>query len=643
MLPPPMPAPSYAAARPAIPVTISCVSPGTSEGTGTGGTAVTSVNAGTGKKLQRKRKRWTKEEEGFLWAGVQKHGVGAWSVILADAEYTFDPQRTAVDLKDKWRVLTVRRPPTAPPPPIDPSTLPRAPPPNKRAREVSPERTNRTIAVAAIISPAAESHSPPLPTPTPSSLGGRTSQPESRKQSPAAAAEQEVRGRSRSRSSSLSPLPPASVWSSIQSDWSASFSALPPPDTWLTGPVCSLLPDDLRSASMDPLFSSGRVAAASPTSPQPQPTQPPPQTFTSPSSAVSATAAPMCPFAARLTSASAPDVVETSSDLTHEFEYHDYSADESDDDSGNDNQWSMPAMARGEALFPFANSPVGNPDQPFSSTAAESQDSDRLHTPATSARFFGAFNPPPTAPPPATPPTDSRTALKAELTDAITRARIAGDELKAHHESIVLKLMTSSGRSVQHVSPIASPRLRPLDARPLARAVVTANDPVHAAMAKASASASGRKRGRSEPAPVARRRVISSARRSGAEHMGQALIPHAISEATDLALAEMLDAALQLDESTRTAALRLLGNRAFARNSSRLESLAFRALRLTTTDILRMGMHPSEATLPDDPVAAAAAVKPSEHMYARIKKGHSHMQAKLLQAAAANGSRALTN
>ncbi|KAJ3356011.1 hypothetical protein GGF32_001752 [Allomyces javanicus] len=53
------------------------------------------------KKPPRKRKKWTPEEEGALLAGVRKYGVGAWSIILSDREFVFDPHRTAVDLKDK--------------------------------------------------------------------------------------------------------------------------------------------------------------------------------------------------------------------------------------------------------------------------------------------------------------------------------------------------------------------------------------------------------------------------------------------------------------------------------------------------------------------------------------------------------------
>ncbi|KAL7131667.1 hypothetical protein ABFS83_12G019400 [Erythranthe nasuta] len=52
------------------------------------------------------KQRWTSEEESALKAGVQKHGVGKWSVILKDPE--FNPvlrSRSNVDLKDKWRNL----------------------------------------------------------------------------------------------------------------------------------------------------------------------------------------------------------------------------------------------------------------------------------------------------------------------------------------------------------------------------------------------------------------------------------------------------------------------------------------------------------------------------------------------------------
>ncbi|KAL7752324.1 hypothetical protein RI367_002370 [Sorochytrium milnesiophthora] len=81
-------------------------------------------------KVPRKRRRWTEEEERALLDGVRKHGIGAWAVILADADLWFD-NRTSVDLKDKWRVMTVRKPKNAPPLPLDLSSLSRVSKPKR--------------------------------------------------------------------------------------------------------------------------------------------------------------------------------------------------------------------------------------------------------------------------------------------------------------------------------------------------------------------------------------------------------------------------------------------------------------------------------------------------------------------------------
>ncbi|KNE57059.1 hypothetical protein AMAG_02817 [Allomyces macrogynus ATCC 38327] len=107
------------------------------------------------KKPARTRKRWLPEEEAALYAGVQKHGVGAWAIILATNPDAFDAQRTPIDLKDKWRVLTTRRNAAAPPPPIDLAHLPRATVTRlrqagitKRPRDPSPDRSARTEPVS---------------------------------------------------------------------------------------------------------------------------------------------------------------------------------------------------------------------------------------------------------------------------------------------------------------------------------------------------------------------------------------------------------------------------------------------------------------------------------------------------------------
>ncbi|KAG6394264.1 hypothetical protein SASPL_144847 [Salvia splendens] len=52
------------------------------------------------------KQKWTSEEEAALKAGIQKYGMGKWSTILKDPEFTTVLRsRSNVDLKDKWRNL----------------------------------------------------------------------------------------------------------------------------------------------------------------------------------------------------------------------------------------------------------------------------------------------------------------------------------------------------------------------------------------------------------------------------------------------------------------------------------------------------------------------------------------------------------
>lgn len=53
----------------------------------------------------KKRIAWTDKECIYLVYGVQKHGKGQWSVILAELKSHFAETRTSVDLKDKYRNL----------------------------------------------------------------------------------------------------------------------------------------------------------------------------------------------------------------------------------------------------------------------------------------------------------------------------------------------------------------------------------------------------------------------------------------------------------------------------------------------------------------------------------------------------------
>ncbi|KAJ8484460.1 hypothetical protein OPV22_016945 [Ensete ventricosum] len=54
------------------------------------------------------KQKWTAEEESALKAGVRKHGAGKWRTILKDPEFSGTLcLRSNVDLKDKWRNLSV--------------------------------------------------------------------------------------------------------------------------------------------------------------------------------------------------------------------------------------------------------------------------------------------------------------------------------------------------------------------------------------------------------------------------------------------------------------------------------------------------------------------------------------------------------
>ena len=57
----------------------------------------------TPKKREAKtRRKWSEQETKQLLLGVHKHGVGKWTDIIGDPEFTFD-NRSGVDLKDRFR------------------------------------------------------------------------------------------------------------------------------------------------------------------------------------------------------------------------------------------------------------------------------------------------------------------------------------------------------------------------------------------------------------------------------------------------------------------------------------------------------------------------------------------------------------
>ncbi|KNE57012.1 hypothetical protein AMAG_02772 [Allomyces macrogynus ATCC 38327] len=88
--------------------------------------ATTSAPAPAPTNGKRARHPWSDEEVAALMLGVQRHGVGGWSAMVADPGLPFDPRRRPADLKDKWRCMTTRRPAHVPPVPLDVNHLPRA-------------------------------------------------------------------------------------------------------------------------------------------------------------------------------------------------------------------------------------------------------------------------------------------------------------------------------------------------------------------------------------------------------------------------------------------------------------------------------------------------------------------------------------
>lgn len=54
---------------------------------------------------RRKGVLFTEAEVEYLRQGVNRYGFGAWADIRQDPQFKFNPVRTAVDLKDKWRNL----------------------------------------------------------------------------------------------------------------------------------------------------------------------------------------------------------------------------------------------------------------------------------------------------------------------------------------------------------------------------------------------------------------------------------------------------------------------------------------------------------------------------------------------------------
>ncbi|GJN81355.1 MYB DNA-binding domain-containing protein [Purpureocillium lilacinum] len=79
------------------------------------------------KRAAKPRRKWSEEETKHLLLGVNRHGVGKWTTILEDPDFTFN-DRTAGDLKDRFRTccpVELRGPSKS-------SSQPNSPPPSSR-------------------------------------------------------------------------------------------------------------------------------------------------------------------------------------------------------------------------------------------------------------------------------------------------------------------------------------------------------------------------------------------------------------------------------------------------------------------------------------------------------------------------------
>ena len=69
-----------------------------------GSTGDADAEASAKSSKSRQNKKWTDSETECLLKGVEKHGIGKWTTILKDPHLHFDERRSALDLKDRFRV-----------------------------------------------------------------------------------------------------------------------------------------------------------------------------------------------------------------------------------------------------------------------------------------------------------------------------------------------------------------------------------------------------------------------------------------------------------------------------------------------------------------------------------------------------------
>jgi len=84
------------------------------EGTSSGASTPAKKLGGKGRKGKRERIEWTQEEDAALKEGVDDFGIGNWTAIFRTYRKAWHPDRTAPNLKDRWRVIARNTPTKSP-------------------------------------------------------------------------------------------------------------------------------------------------------------------------------------------------------------------------------------------------------------------------------------------------------------------------------------------------------------------------------------------------------------------------------------------------------------------------------------------------------------------------------------------------
>ncbi|ODA78602.1 hypothetical protein RJ55_05984 [Drechmeria coniospora] len=113
----------------------------------------------TRKRATKPRKKWTEEETRHLLLGVSRYGVGKWTSIIEDRDFTFN-HRTPGDLKDRFRTCCpaeLCEPSGVPKPTLPPPAASRRPTAGKARKGLHSEN----ILIEEDAQPPADSQSPP--------------------------------------------------------------------------------------------------------------------------------------------------------------------------------------------------------------------------------------------------------------------------------------------------------------------------------------------------------------------------------------------------------------------------------------------------------------------------------------------------